>query len=76
MLTLVHSSLCSQTTVQTLTLVPSLIDGKIVWEDSPLVRAAKTGRTLLVDEADKAPLEVVCVLKGLIEDGEMLLVRQ
>ncbi|KAF1790933.1 Nucleophile aminohydrolase [Phytophthora cactorum] len=65
----------SQTTVQTLTLVPTLVDGKIEWEDSPLVRAAKTGRTLIVDEADKAPLEVVCVLKGLIEDGEMLLVR-
>ncbi|TMW60750.1 hypothetical protein Poli38472_000792 [Pythium oligandrum] len=61
------------TTVQTLTLVPTLTDGRIVWEDSPLVRAAKTGRTLVVDEADKAPLEVVCVLKGLIEDGEMLL---
>lgn len=28
---------------------------------------------LMVDEADKAPLEVVCVLKGLIEDGQMLL---
>ncbi|RHY25348.1 hypothetical protein DYB32_009692, partial [Aphanomyces invadans] len=50
-------------------------DGKITWEDSPLVRAVKFGRTLVVDEADKAPLEVVCVLKGLIEDGEMLLVR-
>lgn len=25
------------------------------------------------DEADKAPLEVVCVLKGLIEDRYMLL---
>lgn len=61
--------------MQTLTLVPSLTGGQIVWEDSPLVRAAKTGRTLLVDEADKAPLEVVCVLKGLIEDGEMLLVH-
>ncbi|KAJ8571693.1 hypothetical protein ON010_g5139 [Phytophthora cinnamomi] len=61
------------TTVQTLTLVPTLIDGRIEWEDSPLVRAVKTGRTLIVDEADKAPLEVVCVLKGLIEDGEMLL---
>lgn len=61
--------------MQTLTLVPSLTGGQIVWEDSPLVRAAKTGRTLLVDEADKAPLEVVCVLKGLIEDGEMLLVQ-
>ncbi|GLD91816.1 hypothetical protein PINS_up000349 [Pythium insidiosum] len=61
------------TTVQTLTLVPTLENGRIVWEDSPLVRAAKLGRTLVVDEADKAPLEVVCVLKGLIEDGEMLL---
>ncbi|CEG41995.1 conserved hypothetical protein [Plasmopara halstedii] len=61
------------TTVQTLTLIPTLLDGRIVWEDSPLVRAAKAGRTLIVDEADKAPLEVVCVLKGLIEDGEMLL---
>lgn len=27
----------------------------------------------MVDEADKAPLEVVCVLKGLVEDGSMLL---
>ncbi|OQS05394.1 hypothetical protein THRCLA_02460 [Thraustotheca clavata] len=61
------------TTVQTLTLVPTLTEGKIIWEDSPLVRAVKEGRTLVVDEADKAPLEVVCVLKGLIEDGEMLL---
>ena len=31
---------------------------KIVWVDSPLVRAAKTGRTVVIDEADKAPLEV------------------
>ena len=45
----------------------------IVWEDSPLVRAVTHGRTLVVDEADKAPLEVVGVLKGLVEDGEMLL---
>jgi hypothetical protein len=27
----------------------------------------------VVDEADKAPLEVVCILKGLVEDKEMLL---
>ena len=60
--------------MQTLTLAPTLVDGSILWKDSPLVRAAKAGRTLVVDEADKAPLEVVCVLKGLIEDGEMLLV--
>lgn len=30
------------------------------------------GRVLVLDEADKAPLEVVAVLKGLVEDGEML----
>ena len=61
------------TTVQSLTLQPTLIDGVVVWEDSPLVKAVQEGRVLMVDEADKAPLEVVCILKGLIEDGEMLL---
>lgn len=30
-------------------------------------------RTLVIDEADKAPVEVVAVLKGLVEDGEMAL---
>jgi len=61
------------TTVQSLTLAPSLEAGKVVWEDSPLVRAVKAGRCLVVDEADKAPLEVVCVLKALAEDGELAL---
>jgi hypothetical protein len=27
----------------------------------------------MIDEADKAPLEVVAILKGLIEDGQLLL---
>ena len=27
----------------------------------------------MVDEADKAPLQVVCILKGLLEDGQMIL---
>ena len=61
------------TTVQTLTLAPSLQDGVVVWADSPLVKAVEHGRVLLVDEADKAPLEVVVVLKSLLEDGEMRL---
>ena len=61
------------TTVSTLTLNPSLKDGMIVWEDSPLVRAMTRGLVLVVDEFDKAPVEVVCVLKGLLEDGEILL---
>ena len=31
------------------------------------------GRILLIDEFDKAPTEVVVVLKALLEDGEILL---
>jgi hypothetical protein len=41
------------TTVPTLTLNPSLQDGMIVWEDSPLVRAMARGHVLVVDEFDK-----------------------
>ena len=58
---------------KSLTLLPFLDSGKIVYEDSPLVRAVQTGRVLVLDEVDKAPLEVVCVLKGLIGDGELVL---
>jgi energy-coupling factor transporter ATP-binding protein EcfA2 len=60
------------TTVQALTLTPTLVNGRVVWEDSPLVKALVNGRVLVIDEADKAPTEVVCVLKGLLEDGEIL----
>lgn len=50
------------TTLASLTAVPALVDGRITYEDSPLVRAVKHGRVLVVDEADKAPVEVcVCV---------------
>jgi len=49
-----------------------VVNGVIVYEDSPLVVAAREGHILVIDEADKAPLEVVCVLKGLI-DGDMSL---
>lgn len=48
----------------------------MTWEDSPLIKAVEHGRTLIIDEADKAPVEVVCILKSLIEDGEMLLVGE
>lgn len=60
-------------TIGQLTLSPSLEDGKIIWKDSPLVRAATEGCALVIDEADKAPVEVVSVLKGLVEDGELSL---
>lgn len=33
------------------------------------VRALQCGRILVVDEFDKAPTEVVCVLKSLLEDA-------
>jgi hypothetical protein len=35
----------------------------VTYGDSPLVRACREGRVLMVDEADKAPREVVCILK-------------
>ncbi len=40
------------------------VDGVVSWEDSPLVRAVREGRVLMIDEADKAPVEVVGILKG------------
>uniref|UniRef100_A0A8C2U8R3 von Willebrand factor A domain-containing protein 8 n=1 Tax=Coturnix japonica TaxID=93934 RepID=A0A8C2U8R3_COTJA len=61
------------TTVQSLTLQPSVKDGLIVYEDSPLVKAVKFGHILVVDEADKAPTNVTCILKTLVESGEMVL---
>jgi len=61
------------TTVGSLTITPTVAAGKVVWEDSPLVKAVKMGHVLVVDEIDKAPVEVVQVLKGLVEDREMFL---
>ncbi len=46
------------TYVQALTLAPTVRDGVIVYEDSPLVRAVRAGHVLVVDEADKAPTQV------------------
>lgn len=60
-------------TIQSLLLTPSVENGKILYHDSPLVRAATLGRLLVVDEADKAPTEVVSMLKGLIEDRQLAL---
>lgn len=46
---------------------PSLIDGKIQWDDSPLVKAVKYGHVLIIDEADKAEVEVLAILKNLVQ---------
>ncbi|KAK9871089.1 hypothetical protein WA026_011372 [Henosepilachna vigintioctopunctata] len=61
------------TTVQTLTVQPTVKDGILVHEDSPLVKAVKLGHILVVDEADKAPTHVTCILKSLVENGHMIL---
>lgn len=61
------------TTINSLMVVPSVENGRVVYHDSPLVRAAIHGRILVLDEADKAPVEVVALLKGLIEDGQLSL---
>ncbi|XP_017778440.1 PREDICTED: von Willebrand factor A domain-containing protein 8 [Nicrophorus vespilloides] len=61
------------TTVQTLTIQPTVKDGLLVYEDSPLVKAIKFGHVLVIDEADKAPTHVTCILKTLVETGEMIL---
>ncbi|CAG9859748.1 unnamed protein product [Phyllotreta striolata] len=61
------------TTVQTLTVQPTIVDGVLLHEDSALVKAVKNGDVLVIDEADKAPTHVTCVLKTLVESGEMIL---
>lgn len=61
------------TTVQSLTVQPTVRDGIVIYEDSPLVKAVKNGHILVVDEADKAPTHVTCILKTLVENGEMIL---
>ena len=33
----------------------------------------KFGHVLVIDEADKAPTNVTCILKSLVESGEMVL---
>lgn len=61
------------TTVQTLTIQPTIKNGLLVHEDSPLVKAIKNGHVLVIDEADKAPTHVTCILKTLVESGQMIL---
>ncbi|CAM4751562.1 unnamed protein product [Rotaria magnacalcarata] len=61
------------TTVQSLTIQANIINGRIVYEDSPLIKAIKEGSVAVIDEADKAPTNVTGILKSLIESGSMFL---
>ncbi|KAI7898653.1 AAA domain-containing protein [Cokeromyces recurvatus] len=60
-------------TVQTLTTTPAIVNGVLTYQDSALIKAVREGTILVVDEADKAPTYVTAVLKSLVEDGQMVL---
>jgi len=45
----------------------SVEDGLLKYADSPLVQAVRDGYVLVVDEADKAPLHVIAILKSLLD---------
>ncbi|CAG5045418.1 unnamed protein product [Parnassius apollo] len=66
-----HIQLHRDTTIQSLTLQPTVKDGIVFYDDSPLIKAVKYGHVLVVDEVDKAPTNVTCSLNILTETGEM-----
>lgn len=51
----------------------SLDNGLINYTDSPLLRAIKYGRFIIIDEADKAPEHVVAIFRSLAGQGELTL---
>uniref|UniRef100_A0A0W0GBJ0 ATPase dynein-related AAA domain-containing protein n=1 Tax=Moniliophthora roreri TaxID=221103 RepID=A0A0W0GBJ0_MONRR len=61
------------TTVNQLMFTTILENGVIHYSDSPLLRAIKYGRVILVDEADKAPEHVVAIFRSLAGQSEMTL---
>lgn len=64
-----YMQLHRDSTVGSLSVTPELDQGMIVWKDSPLIKAAIEGKWIILDEVDKAPLEVVILLKSLLSDG-------
>ncbi|KAL3080777.1 hypothetical protein niasHS_014882 [Heterodera schachtii] len=63
-----YMQLHRDTTVQSLTVQSTVVDGVLTYEDSPLVQAICDGLVLVIDEADKAPLHVVAILKSLLDE--------
>lgn len=68
-----YMQLHRDTTVQTLTMQTVVENGIIRHEDSALVKAARSGQILVIDEADKAPLHVIAILKSLLDTGNLVL---
>ena len=52
-----YMQLHRDSTVQSLTVVPTLTEGALEWVDSPLVSAIKHGRVIVIDEAGKDVLD-------------------
>ncbi|KAI0786986.1 AAA domain-containing protein [Abortiporus biennis] len=61
------------TTVNQLMFQTNLVGGVIQYTDSPLLRAIKLGRVIVVDEADKAAEHVVAIFRSLAGQGELTL---
>ncbi|KAF9495262.1 hypothetical protein BDN71DRAFT_1447943 [Pleurotus eryngii] len=61
------------TTVTQLMYTTSLESGVIKHTDSPLLRAVRFGRIIIIDEADKAPEHVVAIFRSLAGQSEMTL---
>ena len=51
----------------------TLEGGVLKYTDSPLLRAIKLGRVILIDEADKAAEHVVAIFRSLAGQGELTL---
>uniref|UniRef100_A0A915CPU8 VWFA domain-containing protein n=1 Tax=Ditylenchus dipsaci TaxID=166011 RepID=A0A915CPU8_9BILA len=64
-----YMQLHRDSTVQSLTVQTTIVNGILKHEDSPLIKAVRNGLVLVVDEADKAPLHVVAILKSLLDTG-------
>ncbi|GAA5909649.1 hypothetical protein JCM8208_003837 [Rhodotorula glutinis] len=60
-------------TVQGLQFTTLIEGGQLRYIDSPLIRAVKLGRVLMVDEVDKASPPVVAIFASLASRGEMTL---
>ncbi|KIK61659.1 hypothetical protein GYMLUDRAFT_42680 [Collybiopsis luxurians FD-317 M1] len=60
-------------TVSQLMFTTTLINGALIYSDSPLLRAIRFGRVMVVDEADKAPEHVVAIFRSLAGKGELTL---
>ncbi|EKM57120.1 uncharacterized protein PHACADRAFT_92032 [Phanerochaete carnosa HHB-10118-sp] len=61
------------TTVSQLMFQTSLENGVMKRSDSPLLRAIKYGRVIIIDEADKAAEHVVAIFRSLAGHGELTL---